>query len=150
MYGAGGWDLPALRPSTTTASKGGENQSCIQFRTADGATTMKRHCIHRLQLSARGRQDRRLRKPRIFVVYVIHRKRIEITIDTLTLRSGFGNWLLWARLQPNHSWEHADYSQGGGFPRPQATPAEFWPGPAPVSRANLDLAPGKQGRQSLL
>ena len=63
-------------------------------------------------------QDRRLRKPRIFVVYVKRRKRIEITIETLTLRSGFGNWLLWARSQPNHSWEHADHSQGGGFPRP--------------------------------
>ena len=63
-------------------------------------------------------QDRRLRKSRIFVIYVIYRKRIEITIDTLTLRSGFGNWLLWAGSQPNHSREHADYSQGGGFPRP--------------------------------
>ena len=63
-------------------------------------------------------QDRRLRKSRIFVIYVIDRKRIEITIGTLTLRSGFGNWLLWARSQPNHSREHADYSQGGGFPRP--------------------------------
>ena len=65
-----------------------------------------------------GNQDHWLRKPRIFVVYVIYRKRIEITIETLTLRSGFGNWLLWARSQPNHSREHADYSQGGGFPRP--------------------------------
>ena len=63
-------------------------------------------------------QGRRLRKPRIFVVYVKRRKRIEITIETLTLRSRFGNWLLWARSQPNHSREHADYSQGGGFPRP--------------------------------
>ena len=95
-------------------------------------------------------QDRRLRKSRIFVNIVTFVITIEITIDTLTLRSRFGNWLLWARAQPNHSWEHVHYSQGGGFPRPQATQAEFRPGPAPVSRANLDLVPGKQGRQSLL
>ena len=62
--------------------------------------------------------NRQLRKSRIFVIYVIYRKRIEVTIDTLTLRFGFGNWLLWAGSQPNHGREHADYSQGGGFPRP--------------------------------
>ena len=111
---------------------------------------MRRPCLLVRCRSTPWAQDRRLRKPRIFVVYVKRRKRIEITIETLTLRSRFGNWLLWARSQPNHSWGHVDYSQRGGFPRPQATQAEFWPGPAPVSRANLDLAPGKQGRQSLL
>ena len=36
-----GVHLPTLRPSTTTAPKGGENQSCIRFRIVHGATTMK-------------------------------------------------------------------------------------------------------------
>ena len=90
------------------------------------------------------RQDRRLRKSRIFVNIAILVITIAVTIETLTLRSGFGNWLLWARSQPNHSQEHAEHSQRGGPPRPQATQAELWPGLAPVSRENLDLIPGKE------
>ena len=41
------WSCPVLRPSTTTAPKGGKNSPVFRFRTAGGPSTMEQN--HRVQ-----------------------------------------------------------------------------------------------------